>query len=147
MSRLDHLPEISEQMLSGLRADDALKHRIYRKAAGITDTPEKKSSRIPLAALCAISAAMIAVFALLIPFSRQNGNSLPGEQQAASGSYDPAEFNSMSAGTVLPESPVKEQDEKTPSPETDEGIDSDDSENTPAAETEHQDTANSTENE
>ena len=145
MSRLDQLPEISEQMLSGLRADDALKHRIYRKAAGIADTPEK-TSRIPLAALCAISAVMIAVFALLIPFSRQNGNSLPGDQLSSSGSYESADFSSMSAGTVLPESPVKEQEEITPSPETDEGIESDDSENALPDQTEHQDTVTGTEN-
>ena len=146
MSRLDQLPEISEQMLSGLRADDALKHRIYRKAAGIADTPEKKPSRIPLAALCAISAVMIAVFALLIPFSRQNGNSLPGDQLSSSGSYESADFSSMSAGTVLLESPVKEQEEITPSPETDEGIESDDSENALPDQTEHQDTVTGTEN-
>ena len=64
MSRLDQLPEITDHVLSGLRADDALKHRIYQEAAQ-DGTPREKASRRPLIALCTLSAAMIAVFVLL----------------------------------------------------------------------------------
>ena len=106
MSRLDQLPEITDHVLSGLRADNSLKHRIYQKAAGVSDAPEKKSARLPLAALCAISAVMVAVFALLIPLSRQK--TISGNTDIA---YDSPDISSVSAGAVLTSSPVKESTE------------------------------------
>ena len=39
MSKLEQLPQITEQLLDGLRADDMLKHRIYQKAARNDERP------------------------------------------------------------------------------------------------------------
>lgn len=121
MSRLDQLPEITDQVLSGLRADDSLKYRIYQKASGLSENEGRKPSRLPLAALCAISAVMIAAFILLVPFSRQS--SLPGGRQVSSDHYESVDINHIPAGTVLPESPLKDHDENAASPEDEETAD------------------------
>lgn len=114
MNRIDQLPEITEHVLSGLQADDSLKHKIHLKAAGISaGTEEKKTSRLPVAALCAISAALIAVFVLLFPLSR---NGVTGNQPTVSGGYESIGINSIPAGTVLPESPVSNNHEEESAP-------------------------------
>ena len=105
MSRLDKLPEITDHVLSGLRADDSMKYRVFQKAAGTSDTKKKQSSHLPLAALGAISAVMIAVFVLLAPLASQN-------KLDVSENYATVEINQIPAGTVLPESPVREEYQK-----------------------------------
>ncbi len=109
MSKLDQLPEISDYVLSGLRADESLKYKIYQKAAGISQSEETKPSRRPLAALCAISAVMIAVFVLLIPLTQQK--SAPLSKSDQSSDYETMEISSIPAGTVLPDSPVNIPDD------------------------------------
>ena len=62
--RLKHLPEATDHVLAGLRADDALKHRILLSAAS---QPEKrKISFRTVVALCCLSAVLVllCVFAL-----------------------------------------------------------------------------------
>ena len=104
---LEQLPEVTDHVLSGLQADESLKHRIYQKAAGVTDVPERKISRIPLIALCAISAVMIGVFVLL-------GNVAPLSSSSPD-ARDSVQIQTISAGVTLTESPVSEstQDEDT----------------------------------
>ena len=109
MTKLDQLPEITDHVLSGLRADDSLKYKIYQKAAGGSLNEETKPSRRPLVALCAISAVMIAVFALVIPLTWQKSASFG--QSDNTQNYDTMEISSIPAGTVLPDSPVSTTDE------------------------------------
>lgn len=125
MNRLDNLPEITDQVLSGLRADDSLKYKIYQKAAG--ESSEKKASfRLPLAALCAISAVMIAAFVLLTSLTRQGSSDTQN--------YESANISSMPAGAVLTSSPMKdagELSEKQEDPEMPEQEPAEDSGNSP----------------
>ena len=64
MKHLDRLHEITEHVLSGLKADDALKHRIFLSAA--SSSKEKKYPLRTIFALCGLSALLIllCVFAL-----------------------------------------------------------------------------------
>ena len=43
MSRIEQLPEVTEQVLSGLQAGDELKNRIYRKALEPDSVPARRS--------------------------------------------------------------------------------------------------------
>ena len=61
MSRIEQLPEVTEQVLSGLQAGDELKSRIYRKALEPDSRPSRGSMRIPMIALCSLSVVMIAL--------------------------------------------------------------------------------------
>ena len=83
---------------------------IFQKAAGESCTEGRKTSRLPLAALCAISAVMVAVFALLIPVTQRKD--ISADRQKASG-YESLEISHIPAGTVLPESPVTEEKESS----------------------------------
>ncbi len=110
MSRIDRLPEITDHVLSGLRADESLKYRIYQKAADTASGKERKSFRLPLAALCSISAVMIAVFVLLgqlVPF----GGNTPAAPSASS-SYESglSSFGTGQMGSELTKSPVDDRD-------------------------------------
>ena len=70
MNRLDHLKEISDQALSGLRPDDQLKARILEAAreqstaapAGKLIPFRSARARKAVASLCALAAAMVLVF-------------------------------------------------------------------------------------
>ena len=64
MKRLEHLPEITDHILSGLRADDALKHRIFLSAASSPES--KKYPRRTIFALCGISALLILLCVFVI---------------------------------------------------------------------------------
>ena len=57
MKQLERLPEISDHVLSGLKADDDLKHRIFLSAA--SSPKEKKYPFRTVFALCGISALLI----------------------------------------------------------------------------------------
>ena len=117
MSRLDQLPEISDHVLSGLRADDSLKYRIYQKAAAPSGQKAQKNSRLPLAALCAISVVMIALFVILNPMITRNNPT----QTAVTASQDtPAsQIQTIQAGAELDESPIDEKNEKDSETEKD----------------------------
>ena len=120
MSRLDQLPEITDSVLSGLHADDSLKYRIYQKAASAgPDADRKKTSRVPLAALCAISAVMIAVFVFLGRIMPLSGSS-PSAQPALTAVQD-AELSHMqtinAGGQIVKPSEDVSDPEETPSPE------------------------------
>ena len=65
MSRIEQLPEVTEQVLSGLQAGDELKNRIYRKALEPDSRPSRRSVRVPMIALCSLSVVMIALVAVL----------------------------------------------------------------------------------
>ena len=57
MDRLNRLPEISDRLLDGLKADDDLKQKILFSAA---NTPEKKPFRMKTAvALCSLSLLLV----------------------------------------------------------------------------------------
>ena len=62
--RLRHLPEISDHVLSGLKADEALKHKILLSAA--SDREKRKISFRTVIALCCLSAVLVVlcVFAI-----------------------------------------------------------------------------------
>ncbi len=64
MNRIDHLPEISEHVLSGLKASEDLKHRILLSAVS-PSSPRKYPLRT-VVALCSLSVLLIllCVFAL-----------------------------------------------------------------------------------
>lgn len=102
MSKLEQLPQVSEYVLNGLRADDQLKNRIYQKAsqadAGHFRTvPQRRT----LIALCSLSVVMIAVFAIIA--SLTSDRLLP-ESPAA------VQMQTVSAGEHRSESPIRLQD-------------------------------------
>lgn len=112
MSRLDQLPEITDHVLSGLRADDSLKYRIYQKAAGASENRERKSYRLPLAALCAISAVMIAVFVFLGRVSPIAGGSDSSRLDiTASQETESSHVKTINAGGEFENSPLKNESE------------------------------------
>lgn len=57
MRQLDRLPELTDQVLSGLQADDSLKHRILLAAAGSSKDKADRSRTVLV--LCCISAALL----------------------------------------------------------------------------------------
>ena len=57
MNRLERLPEITDHILSGLVANDQLKHRILLSSA--TQNSGKKVSLRTVIALCSLSAVLI----------------------------------------------------------------------------------------
>lgn len=119
MARIEQLPEITDHVLSGLRADDSMKHSIYQKAAGMADTVEKRTSRFPLIALCAISAVMVAVFVLLGNVKPLSGNSSDDQKGV--------QIQTISAGVTLTESPVNEDNtEEDSDPDENDQSDSED---------------------
>ena len=128
MSRLEQLPEITEHVLSGLRAGDDLKHRIYQQAAGLSDAPKKKMSRLPLAALCAISAVMVAVFILLSRVTPLNGSSAQTGQTMSATQMSP-QIETISAGGHLEEPPAgqteKEDEKDSPDEESEDAAEED----------------------
>ena len=93
MSRIEQLPEVTEQVLSGLQAGDELKSRIYRKALEPDSRPSRGSMRIPMIALCSLSVVMIALVAVL------------GQVHSLNDS-DPADFRTIAAGEHRFASPV-----------------------------------------
>lgn len=105
MNRLEQLPEITDSVLSGLRADDALKHRILQKAVDTPAPAETRSSRRPLVALLSLSAAMIAVFVLLgtvSPVSRDSSLSVAASQPESFSD----QIHTISAGERRSGSPI-----------------------------------------
>ena len=93
MSRIEQLPEVTEQVLSGLQAGDELKNRIYRKALEPDSVPARRSVRVPMIALCSLSVVMIALVAVL------------GQVRSLNDS-DPADIRTITAGAHRIESPV-----------------------------------------
>ena len=74
MDRLDRLPEVTEHVLSGLKADQRLKQRILESAAS---SPLKTSFRpAAVIALCSLSVLLIllCVFATGLIGSPSSGN-------------------------------------------------------------------------
>ena len=69
MNRIERLPEITDHVLSGLVADDQLKHRILLSSAA--KIPDRKVSLRTVIALCSLSAVLI----LLCVFVIRSGNS------------------------------------------------------------------------
>ena len=115
VKKLEQLSEITDHVLSGLQADESLKHRIYQKAADISEMPEKKISRMPLIALCAISAVMIGVFVLLGRVTPMSGN--PNDEQQS------VRIQTISAGVTLTESPIEEEENKEAEPSGEDSAD------------------------
>ncbi len=67
MTKLEKMPQITDQVLHGLVADEGLKHRIVQKAASLPAEEERRNSSFRLAPvlLCSLVAVMIlAVFLL-----------------------------------------------------------------------------------
>ena len=86
MNRLEQLPEITSDLLSGLKADDVLKHRILTAAVAADHTPRRALLR-PLSALLCLSALVIAL-CIVIPrlSSPQTLTQGPGLHEIAAGS-------------------------------------------------------------
>ncbi len=93
MSRIEQLPEVTEQVLSGLQAGDELKNRIYRKALESDSVSSRRSVRVPMIALCSLSVVMIALVAVL------------GQVRSLNDS-DAADIRTITAGAHRIESPV-----------------------------------------
>lgn len=130
MSRIDQLSEITDHVLSGLQADESLKYRIYQKAADPSAGKERKSLRLPLAALCSISAVMIAVFVLLGQFIPFSGNTPAAPSAPTSYESGLSSFGSGQMGSELTDSPVDGQDadkdaDKTEEPEENDQVSGD----------------------
>ncbi len=116
MSRLDQMPEITEHVLSGLRADDSMKFRIFQEAAGISGQPLSRKSHRPLvAALCAVSALMIVLFVLINPLVNTKKESQSSAYSAQNSTT--SQIQTIQAGSELDESPVISDHEKESSPE------------------------------
>ena len=96
MNHLDHMPEYTEHVLGGLRADEKLKFRIYQKASDISANPMNKRSRIAVPVLCGISVAMIGAFLLL------------GSIKPVSSS-GPVDIQTIPAGKIMDFSPIQLQ--------------------------------------
>ena len=96
MSRIEQLPEVTEQVLSGLQAGDELKNRIYRKALETDSGSSRSSARLPMIALCSLSVVMIALVAVL------------GQVHSLNDS-DAADIRTITAGEYREESPVAPQ--------------------------------------
>ena len=86
MSRLDHLPEITDHLLYGLQAGPALKQRILEKAAQSGDS-RSASFRRPAIALGVLSMLMIAALIMLGSLRVGGGTPAPDIQTVAAGSY------------------------------------------------------------
>ena len=93
MTRIEQLPEATEQVLAGLQAGDELKSRIYRKALEPDSVPSRRSIRVPMIALCSLSVVMIALVAVL------------GQVRSLNDS-DTADIRTITAGARRIESPV-----------------------------------------
>ena len=93
MSRIEQLPEVTEQVLSGLQAGDELKSRIYRKALEPDSRQSRRSVRAPMIALCSLSVVMIALVAVL------------GQVHSLNDS-NPADIRTIAAGEHRVASPV-----------------------------------------
>lgn len=102
MSKLEQLPEISESLLSGLRADETLKYRILQNAVETPSPAVSHSSRRPLVALISLSVAMIAVFVML-------GTVHPGSLSSVSASQPESfsdQIHTITAGGRRADSPI-----------------------------------------
>ena len=66
MDRFDRIPEVTEHVLDGLKADDALKHRILLAASSRSSEPKRNYSFRTVVALCSLSVLLIllCVFAI-----------------------------------------------------------------------------------
>ena len=103
MSKLEQLPQVTDHVLNGLRADDALKARIYQKA--VQEEPARSSGftrRGALIALCSLSAVMIAVFAILGTIQPSDTKAGPDETNTVLASV---EIETVSAGERRSSSP------------------------------------------
>ena len=92
MDPLDRLPEVTEQALSGLQADEAMKRRILLSAA---NGPQKKENRFrTVVALCSLSVLLILLCAFVY--------NLPGKDQQT-------DLNIIPAGRQRNSAPVNLQ--------------------------------------
>lgn len=73
MNQLDQMPEISEHVLSGLKADQSLKHRILLSAS---ELPKQKIRLRTVVALCSLSVLLILLCVFAGHFSVKKADSL-----------------------------------------------------------------------
>ncbi len=101
MDRLNRLPEVTDQVLAGVKADESLKHRILLAAAA--PRPERKTRFRTALALCGLSVLLVllCVFASRLPLAGK-----------------PADLQVIPAGSHRDASPVHLQTvlEKVPLP-------------------------------
>ena len=57
MNQLDRMPEITEHVLAGLKADESMKHKILLSAAGVRPQQQIRSKTV--VALCCVSVLLI----------------------------------------------------------------------------------------
>ena len=93
MNRLNRLPELTDQILAGLKADDSQKHRILLSAAESSGTGKKIKYRTVIA-LCSLSVLLI----LLCVFA----SGWTGDRKAS-------DLQNIPAGSRRNESPVNLQ--------------------------------------
>ena len=109
MSKLEQLPQITEQLLDGLRADDVLKHRIYQKAAQNDDNRSfRLSRRGAIIALSGLSAVMVAVFVLLghLPSSGNPEAGHSSDSSITANAVETVEIETVTAGEHRTDSPI-----------------------------------------
>ena len=99
MKTPEQLREVTEHVLRGLYADEQLKNRIYQSAVKSDNRAEAHAGarRRPLILLCALSALMVALFAVLSSY----------RPEVSEGS---SEIITISAGEFRNESPIRLQD-------------------------------------
>ena len=150
MSRIEQLPEVTEQVLSGLQAGDELKNRIYRKALEPDSRPSRRSVRVPMIALCSLSVVMIALVAVLGQVHPLNDSDAADIRTITAGEHRVASpvvlqtiidetISQYAAGSVIPdesESADAESDHNEAEEETTESSDSAASVPAPAGESE-----------
>ena len=106
MNKLEQLPEITDSVLSGLRADDVLKHRILQKAVETPSTARRLSSRRPLVALLSLSVAMIAVFVALGTLHPLSVDSQISDVSASTQDTFSDQMHTITAGMRRASSPI-----------------------------------------
>lgn len=106
MNKLEQLPEITDSLLSGLRADDVLKHRILQKAVETPSSAPRSSSRRPLFALLSLSLTMIALFVALGTLHPVSVDSQVSAVSAASQDSFSDQMHTITAGIRRASSPI-----------------------------------------
>ncbi len=84
MNQVERLPEITNDLLSGLKADDQLKHRILLSAA--QSGTYKKSRLKTVIALCSLSVLLI-VTCVMIGSLQNRKNSSPEMKNIPAGNH------------------------------------------------------------
>lgn len=108
MDQLNRLPEVTDELLSGLKADESLKHRILVSAA---ETPVKKRfSARTVIALCSLSLLLVLLCVLVSKIPSWTGSSPEIQNIPAGGTKVVSEGNMQEAIDQASGLPAEETD-------------------------------------